>query len=86
MEFDFYIAFYFHFLYIRTYPNTFNPAQKGSFKGGRMTKVIMGLLIIVVLILCFLLFWIAILSAALLFFGRGGKEEKDLLSEKPGTA
>ncbi len=47
-----------------------------------MTKIILGLLIIVVLVLCFLLFWIAILSFALLFFGRKVDKEKKLLTEK----
>lgn len=78
LRIDFYKSFlYNRFHSIKIYPVTIDP------KGGDMSNLIMGLLIIGVFILAFLLFWIVILSAALLFFGKKEGGEKKRLTEKP---
>jgi hypothetical protein len=50
-----------------------------------MSKVIIGLLVILMIVLFFLIFWIAVLSTALLTFGRKSKKRK-LLSKQQEMA
>jgi len=75
----------FNVYFLLNYPLFTSSIFKRSQKGGTMSKVIIGLLVILMIVLFFLIFWIAVLSTALLTFGRKSKKRK-LLSKQQEMA